>query len=224
MPEESLTRWLLLQEAVVAFDEDRARSLAGQVLTEGLDVRQAVMSGLVAGLNQTGALYDQGEYFLPELVMAAEAFLAGLEALAPGLVRAAGQGFPRGWLLLGSGEEKIEAFSRRLLTAFFSQVGLEIRDLAAGVRLEDYLRDNLQPGLDVLCLPLHLNAVQLDPAKLVELIRELSPRTVPLLGYSWSMDESPESSWSEPGFFPTGNPLREAVALIAGYSKVLGPA
>ena len=72
-----------LAEAVVEFEEDQAREWAQIALDEGMDAFEAIMQGLAAGMETVGELYDQQEYFVPELLMSADALYAGLDILKP---------------------------------------------------------------------------------------------------------------------------------------------
>jgi methanogenic corrinoid protein MtbC1 len=72
-----------LAEAVVEFEEDEAREWAQIALDEGMDAFEAIMNGLAVGMETVGDLYDQQEYFVPELLMSADALYAGLDILKP---------------------------------------------------------------------------------------------------------------------------------------------
>jgi len=79
MVKEELREELLkiLSDGVVNFEEDNVRDAAQKVIDEGLDAYDAVMNGLAAGMEIVGDLYDQHEYFVPELLMAADSLYAG---------------------------------------------------------------------------------------------------------------------------------------------------
>jgi len=85
MGKEELREELLkqLHEGVVEFEEDQVKEAAQKVLDEGLNVYDAVMNGLAAGMQEVGDLYDQQEYFVPELLMCADALYMGLDILKP---------------------------------------------------------------------------------------------------------------------------------------------
>ena len=71
-----------LAEAVVEFEEDMAKEWAQTALDEGMDAFEAIMNGLAAGMETVGNLYDQQEYFVPELLMSADALYVGLDIAA----------------------------------------------------------------------------------------------------------------------------------------------
>ena len=72
-----------LAEAVVSLDETRATDAAHKALNEGLDPYTAIQDGLLAGMNRAGQLFEEQEYFVPELLVASDALYAGLNVLRP---------------------------------------------------------------------------------------------------------------------------------------------
>jgi methanogenic corrinoid protein MtbC1 len=79
MATEKRTKEILegLHKAVVAFDEEAAVKLAKAALKEGVDPFVATMEGLTAGMIEVGNLYTKKEYFVPEILMCADALYAG---------------------------------------------------------------------------------------------------------------------------------------------------
>ena len=72
-----------LSDAVVDMDEDLARELAQKVVDEGFDAYEAIDKGLSAGMEEVGRLYEEEEYFIPELLLCSDAMYAGIEILKP---------------------------------------------------------------------------------------------------------------------------------------------
>ncbi|MDD5348976.1 MAG: corrinoid protein [Chthoniobacteraceae bacterium] len=72
-----------LATAVVELDEDLTKQLAQQAIDLGFDAWEAVEFGLVAGMDRAGKLFDEEEYFIPELLLASDAMYAGLAILRP---------------------------------------------------------------------------------------------------------------------------------------------
>ena len=80
-----------LKEGVVNMDEEAVRAVSTEVLECGLDAYDAIMNGLAVGMEKVGQLYDQQEYFVPEMLLAADALYVGLDILRPHLKRTAHQ-------------------------------------------------------------------------------------------------------------------------------------
>jgi len=74
-----------LHDAVVEFEEEKTAELSKAAVEEGIDAYDAIMKGLAWGMETVGDLYARQEYFVPELLLCADALYAGLEVLRPHL-------------------------------------------------------------------------------------------------------------------------------------------
>lgn len=72
-----------LADAVLNMEEEETVALSKQVIAEKLDAYEAIVNGLTVGMNQAGKLFDEEEYFVPELLICSDAMYAGLEILKP---------------------------------------------------------------------------------------------------------------------------------------------
>jgi len=72
-----------LEEAVVEMDEERAVETAKRVVDEGFDAYEAIDKGLAVGMERAGQLFEEEEYFIPELLMCSDAMYAGMDVLRP---------------------------------------------------------------------------------------------------------------------------------------------
>ncbi len=74
-----------LCDAVVDMDEEKTIVIAKSILERKIDAYEAITQGLTAGMERAGQLFDEEEYFIPELLMCSDAMYAGLEVLKPHL-------------------------------------------------------------------------------------------------------------------------------------------
>ena len=72
-----------LSDAVVDMDEKSVRELSHRVIEEKVDAFDAIDKGLTKGMDRAGKLFEEEEYFVPELLMCADAMNAGVEILKP---------------------------------------------------------------------------------------------------------------------------------------------
>ncbi|MCK5879202.1 MAG: B12-binding domain-containing protein, partial [Holophagae bacterium] len=61
-----------LHDAVVEFEEDDSARLCNEALELGIDAYDAIMDGLAAGMATVGKLYEDKEYFVPELLLCSD--------------------------------------------------------------------------------------------------------------------------------------------------------
>ena len=122
-----------MAEAVVLGDADRARALAEVLVAADGNLLLAVEQGFAAGIRQVGALWEAGEYFLPEVVQGAEAMKAATEVILPRL-RASQVGHqPKGRVVLGTVEGDLHDIGKSLVGVLLSAHGFEVHDLGSDV-------------------------------------------------------------------------------------------
>nr|WP_092071851.1 corrinoid protein [Dendrosporobacter quercicolus]NSL49466.1 corrinoid protein [Dendrosporobacter quercicolus DSM 1736]SDM30435.1 methyltransferase cognate corrinoid proteins [Dendrosporobacter quercicolus] len=74
-----------LSDAVVDMDEEKTVALAREIVERNIDAYLAIDQGLSDGMSRAGQLFEDEEYFIPELLMCSDAMYAGLEILKPHL-------------------------------------------------------------------------------------------------------------------------------------------
>jgi len=72
-----------LSDAVVDMDEKLVEELAHRVIEEKIDAFGAIDNGLTKGMERAGKLFEEEEYFVPELLMCADAMNIGVDILKP---------------------------------------------------------------------------------------------------------------------------------------------
>ena len=80
----------LLKDGVINYKEEQVKEAAQKAVDDGLPALEMIMDGLAAGMEVVGDLYDRQEYFVPEVLMCADALYGGLGILRPHVPAKAG--------------------------------------------------------------------------------------------------------------------------------------
>jgi 5-methyltetrahydrofolate--homocysteine methyltransferase len=96
-----------------------------------------------------GHLFEEGEYFVPEMLIAARAMKAGLEIIKPLLVDSGVE--PVGTFAIGTVSGDLHDIGKNLVTIMMEGAGFEIVDLGTDVGSEDFVAA-AQNGVDVIGL------------------------------------------------------------------------
>jgi dimethylamine corrinoid protein len=72
-----------LADSVVDMDEELAVAISKEVIAQNYDAFEAIDKGLSKGMEKAGELFEEEEYFIPELLMCSDAMYAGLDILKP---------------------------------------------------------------------------------------------------------------------------------------------
>ncbi|MBN1318336.1 MAG: corrinoid protein [Anaerolineales bacterium] len=118
--------------AVVEGEDDIASKLVKEALTNGLPALEILNHGVVAGISKTGELWKANEYFLPDVILAADAFKAAMELLDPEL-KIGKNGKPTLKFVIGVVQGDMHDLGKSLVIALLQSAGFEVIDLGIDV-------------------------------------------------------------------------------------------
>lgn len=203
-----------LKQGVIEFDEERVRASAEQVLADGLDAYDAIMNGLAAGMERVGELFAANEYFVPEVLMCADALYVGLDLLRPH-VHTDQQKQIRGEVVIGTVEGDIHDIGKNLVKLMFDIAGFTVHDLGRDVPLEKFVEESIRTDSDIVCLSAMMTTTMINMPRVIEMLRAKNPRVKVMVGGAPVSDDLAKK-WGADGYAPdASNALQEAIKMIA---------
>jgi trimethylamine corrinoid protein len=161
-----------MNEAIVAGDKAAAAALGAEAVRSGADLLEVIEKGYVPGLQRVGELWEQGEYFLPELISSAEAMKAAMAVLKPELDRKNIEARGGGKVVIGTVEGDIHDIGKNLVASMLQAGGFEVYDLGADVKLERFIEKAEAVGAGIICLSALLTTTMTNQKRLIGLLRE----------------------------------------------------
>jgi corrinoid protein of di/trimethylamine methyltransferase len=140
-----------LKQAVIEGEEAAAVEAANAAVGAGVDPQTAIMEGLAAGMAEMGRLYEEGECYVPELMVSAEALYAGLAILQPLVIDSAGSN-AKGVAVIGAVQGDIHDIGKNLVKMMLEVSGIEVHDLGRDVEMELFIEECQKVNADLLCL------------------------------------------------------------------------
>ncbi len=107
-------------------------------LDAGLPADTILKDGLIAAMAEVGRLFEENEYFVPEMLVAARAMQGGLALLKPHL--AAGGATPAGRVIVGTVKGDLHDIGKNLVAMMLEGAGFEIVDLGTDVTPEKFVQ------------------------------------------------------------------------------------
>jgi corrinoid protein of di/trimethylamine methyltransferase len=168
MPQDPSDLHEALATAVVELDEPLTAELSQQVVALGHDAWAAIENGLIAGMNRAGKLFDEEEYFVPELLIAADAMYAGLTILRPHINgQFAGHGRR---VVIGVVEGDTHDIGKNLVRIMLEVAGFEVFDLGRDVPARKFVDRALEVEADVIALSTLMTTTMDQMAQVVRLL------------------------------------------------------
>ncbi len=173
-------------KSVVDGDIEEARALARAAADSDADLLQAIEQGFAAGIRQVGELWEEGEYFLPELVQGAEAMKAAMSVLNPAMAAGRGAAEPRGRIVIGTVHGDLHDIGKTLVATLLEAHGYEVHDLGNDVPVTEFMGKAREVNADLLAASALLTTTMPVQGALVEAVAEagLSEQITVIVGGS----------------------------------------
>ncbi len=203
-----------LMNAVIDIRYDEIAGLVRSALDAGSDPLD-VLGELREGLRVVGERYQEGEYFLSQLFLAAETMKNALEVLQP-LLAAADQGESKGTIVIGSIEGDIHDFGKTIVSSLLTAEGYRIIDLGIDVPSERFAEEAEKANADVIGISALLSTTQPQSRDVVQSLEErgIRDRFRVILGGTGVV---PEYALEHYGVDAAVNDGVEAVKIITGW-------
>jgi corrinoid protein of di/trimethylamine methyltransferase len=169
-----------IRDAVVAFEEKTVGELAQRSLDEGYDPVETIFEGISAGMTIVGDLFEKHEYFVPEVLMCADAMQVGLDILQPHLPRD-GRGH-KGQVVLGTVQGDVHTIGKDIVKLMLDLAGFTVHDLGKDVPLKKFAEETKRTGSEVVALSAMMTTTMMGMKTAVKMIRESNPEVAIMLG------------------------------------------
>ena len=140
----------LLHDAILNGDAKAARVTVQHAINIGIPPERILTEGMVIAMKEVGQLFEEGEYFVPEMLMAARAMKGGLAELKPHLIQTAYK--PIGKVVIGTVKGDLHDIGKNLVGMLLEGVGFEINDLGTDVPPSKFVAAVQAGGVDIIAL------------------------------------------------------------------------
>lgn len=131
-------KYKAISQSVLEGDDVQAMALTKDALAANLPVMEILQKGVVEGINQAGEKWQKNEYFLPDVIMAAEAFKAAMKLLDPELKKVQ-TGKVNKKLVIGVVEGDMHELGKSLVVAMTTAAGFDVIDLGVNVSIPKWV-------------------------------------------------------------------------------------
>ena len=124
-------------QAVLAFDQAAVIEKVNAEIAADSDIQTILNEGLIAAMDEVGSRFSDGDLFVPEMLMAAQAMKAGLEVVKPHLADGATES--RGTIVIGTVKGDLHDIGKNLVAMMMEGGGFEVIDLGVDVDAEKFV-------------------------------------------------------------------------------------
>lgn len=165
-----------LTNSLVEGDPDAAVALTHQGLAAGLEPMAIIRQGLMPGMDIVGQKFSDGEYFLPDLIIAAEGMKMAMDLLEPEL-RARQQTLETaGVVVIGTVKGDIHEIGKSLVATMLSANGFTVYDLGVDVPKEAFIAKIKETGANILGMSALLTTTMTQQREVIKALEEAGLR------------------------------------------------
>ena len=163
-----------LRQHVIDGDMNQTQKLVQEAIAENIPAEQILKEGLISAMAEVGRLFESGEYFMPEMLIAARAMKSGLTLLRPHLIAANVQAI--GKVIIGTVQGDVHDIGKNLVGMMLEGAGFEVIDLGVDVPPEKYIQAVREHHPDLLACSALLTTTMLRMKDLILALDEAGLR------------------------------------------------
>jgi 5-methyltetrahydrofolate--homocysteine methyltransferase len=161
-------------EAVMEGDAQGAATQVQAALDVGVPASDILNKGCIAAMGEVGRLFEDGEMFVPEMLIAARAMQAGMNILKPHL--AEGEVASAGKVVVGTVAGDLHDIGKNLVGMMMEGAGFEIFDLGTDVSADAFVEAVKQHEPDIVGMSALLTTTMPSMTATVEALEEAGLR------------------------------------------------
>ena len=136
-----------IYEAVIRGDRTAVEAGVKKALEEGAEPDVILNEGLILAMDEVGKRFESGEFFVPEMLIAARAMKTGVAILGPRLINSGVK--PLGKVVIGTVAGDLHDIGKNLVGLMLEGAGFEVIDVGTDVSSERFIEAvrNEKPNL-----------------------------------------------------------------------------
>jgi 5-methyltetrahydrofolate--homocysteine methyltransferase len=143
----------LIQTIYNAVLEGEKGEIPGEVqaaLDAKVDPAEILSEGMIAAMREVGRRFEEGDYFIPEMLVSARTMQAGLAVLKPALAGSSVQAAGR--VAIGTVKGDLHDIGKNLVAMMLEGAGFEVVDLGVDVTPEKFVAAVKEQGVQIVAM------------------------------------------------------------------------
>jgi len=203
-----------LRDQIASVDHAGVEQTTLAALAAGASAQQIIAEGLGPGMEIVGRKFEEGEYFVPELLLSARAMQSALDLLRPHLERSGGTS--PGTIVLGTVQGDVHEIGKNIVGIVLAADGFEVHDLGEDVPPRDFLSKARELGADVVGMSALISLAVSKMAETVSILKEGDFKGRIIVGGAALTRESAESIGADAFAADAWDALRKVRGLARG--------
>lgn len=159
-----------ISEAVIEMEDDLVAELCNRSLELSIPADKTISKGLVVGMDKVGQLYEENEYFLPEVLTCSDTLNIGLDILKPHIkVDVTANPIK---VVIGVVEGDTHDIGKNLVKIMTESAGIEVYDLGRDVPLKNFITVAEEVGANFICMSTLMTTTMMGMKSVIDMLKE----------------------------------------------------
>ncbi|MEM5773951.1 MAG: corrinoid protein [Anaerolineaceae bacterium] len=163
-----------IYDGIIDADQDLVKQKVADALAQGLEAGSILNEGMVPAMTEVGRLFEEGEYFVPEMLICARAMQAGLSVLKPAMIAAKLKSV--GKVVAGTVKGDMHDIGKNLVCMMLEGAAFEIYDLGSDVSPQAFVEKVKEVDADFVAMSALLTTTMPNMKATIEALKEAGLR------------------------------------------------
>ncbi|GAA0232000.1 corrinoid protein [Metaclostridioides mangenotii] len=163
-----------ISEALIDMDDDIVEDLCNESLKLSIPAEETITEGLLVGMNRVGELYEEEEYFLPEVMICSDTLNIGLDILKPH-IKTDHTDEPIK-IVMGVVEGDTHDIGKNLVKIMSEASNIETYDLGKDVPLDKFIETAEEVNADFICMSTLMTTTMSGMERVIKMLEERNLR------------------------------------------------
>ncbi|MBR6485840.1 MAG: homocysteine S-methyltransferase family protein [Lachnospiraceae bacterium] len=170
-----------IKKSVLNGNKKNIVNLTKQALDSGLEARDILDNSLLPAINEVGKLFEDGRYFLPQLIASAETMRMSIEYLEP-FLKDSDEGGPTATIVIATVKGDIHDIGKNLVSLMLKNYGFNVYDLGKDVSREEIIHKAVEVDADIIALSALMTTTMQEMREVIKYARDEGVRAQIMIG------------------------------------------
>jgi len=159
-------------EAIQACDKDKAAEVAKKAIDAGVAPDDILKKGFIVGITEMGDLFERGQVFLPELVLASDAMTSAAKVCSDAVTKGGGKEEEKEAIVVGTVQGDVHDIGKTIVVAFLRANGYNVHDLGRDISYEKFIEKAEEVNAKVIGMSALLTTTMREQDRIIKALKE----------------------------------------------------
>jgi 5-methyltetrahydrofolate--homocysteine methyltransferase len=169
-----------IKDSVIEGEVDEVRDMVKRAIDEGQEAKRILNEALLPGMSIVGDKFEEGEFFLPEMLIAAMAMKKGLEVLSPVLTQSDMKA--AGTVVMGTAKGDIHDVGKSIVGVMLEGAGFMVTDIGVDVGPDKFVEAAKENNADIIGVSALLTTTIMGMKDVIKAVKEAGLKAKVMVG------------------------------------------